>query len=273
MTKRLSPNDDVNNFLKIYDCDACTTKLHMLVAISSDIGYRRKILTDKLAEDARTRAVEYAYPAHSHQYGIVDEVGDGMESLVATHTAHIQVLLEMELALVDDGTAALSAIRQGGHHGSGRRRELLGCRSRSTLQPFGTHLGTHVTKDDGGHLAIHHLDGSYRGQPLDTHRVASLQRTLVSFLTDSSLTQLFCRLPTLLCFLQLAFLVTLLALLYLSDFAGYQLVVCLGIYLTDFLLEAVQVFTDAFRLLLLCLTLTYLADGISIFLLLSPKSS
>lgn len=59
-----------------------------------------KILTDELAEDACARSVEYAYAGHADKNGVVDEIGDGRDGFVAAHAADIEVLLEVEFAVV-----------------------------------------------------------------------------------------------------------------------------------------------------------------------------
>ena len=45
--------------------------------------------------------MQYAYTRHTEQYGIVYIIGDGLQGLLATHTTHVDVLLELQAALRD----------------------------------------------------------------------------------------------------------------------------------------------------------------------------
>ena len=49
-----------------------------------------------------------AHARHTHEYGVVDEVLHGVQRLVTTHSAHVEVLVEVELVLVD-GLTRLAA--------------------------------------------------------------------------------------------------------------------------------------------------------------------
>ena len=60
-----------------------------------------QVLTDELAEDAVALAVEDAHARHAYEDGIVDEILHGGQSLVATHTAHVYVLMEVGTTVVD----------------------------------------------------------------------------------------------------------------------------------------------------------------------------
>lgn len=86
--------------VKVYHGDACPAKLYVLVAIGTDIGDGMQVLANQLAQDAAARAVEDAHTRHAHENGIVDEVGDGIDSLIAAHAAHVQILAEIQLARV-----------------------------------------------------------------------------------------------------------------------------------------------------------------------------
>ena len=86
---------------KINNRDSCSSELHMLIGEVGDIGNGSQVFTDELSENTRSCAVENTYPADSHQNGVVDEIGDGIDGLVTTHAPHIQILLELTPSLVD----------------------------------------------------------------------------------------------------------------------------------------------------------------------------
>ena len=77
---------------QFYDGDAGTSKLWMLIVVVGDGRYGGNVLTNKGAENARACAVKYAHAACTSHEGIVDEVGHGLYSLFASHTAHVDVL-------------------------------------------------------------------------------------------------------------------------------------------------------------------------------------
>ena len=75
--------------------DACTTKLYVLVATTGHGRVGLQVLSYEGAQDAVARAMQYAHARHAQQYGIVDVVGDSLQGLFATHTTHVDVLLEV----------------------------------------------------------------------------------------------------------------------------------------------------------------------------------
>ena len=83
--------------LEIYNRNSRTAKLHMLVLAACHIRYRQQVLTDELAQNAVALAVQNAHTRHSYKYSVVDEVLHSVQSFVATHATHIEILMEVEL--------------------------------------------------------------------------------------------------------------------------------------------------------------------------------
>ena len=71
----------------------------MFVASLGDVGDRVQILADELAQDACARSMKDAHAAHAYQDGIVDEMHHSVNSLVASHATHVQVLMEVLLSV------------------------------------------------------------------------------------------------------------------------------------------------------------------------------
>ena len=80
----------------------------MLVLAACHIGYRLQILAYKLSQNSISLAVKYSHTRHSHEYSVVDEVLHSVQSLVATHSPHVKVLMEVQLVRVNS-LACLSA--------------------------------------------------------------------------------------------------------------------------------------------------------------------
>ena len=83
--------------LEIYTRNSRTAKLHMLVLAACHIRYRLQVLTDELAQNAVALAMQNAHTRHSYKYSVVDEVLHSVQSFVATHATHIEILMEVEL--------------------------------------------------------------------------------------------------------------------------------------------------------------------------------
>ena len=69
----------------------------MLVFGTYHVGYRVQVLTNQLTQDAGTRTMKNANTRHTYQYGIVEEMHHGVQSLVTTHASDIYVLMEILL--------------------------------------------------------------------------------------------------------------------------------------------------------------------------------
>ena len=72
----------------------------MLVAVLFDIGNSGQILSYKLPQDTCSCAVKNAYTGHADEYGIIYEIGHGIDGFIASHAAHIKVLPEVQLAVI-----------------------------------------------------------------------------------------------------------------------------------------------------------------------------
>ena len=234
----------------------------MLVLVVFYVGNGGQILADELAQNTRSSTVQNAYSRHSHKDGIVDEIGDGIDGFVASHAADVDVLLEVQFAVIDDVAGIVRNVGIGACDGGVTLfglAFLLRFGGFGMLQPLSPHLGLHIAKDDGGHLAVYAFNGSDAGESLDAHGVADGNGGLLRMILiiPSTLTIL-STLSTLISLLLTPFLLSLLPLLYLPDLAGYSLVVA-GIHLGNLVLEGVQLFAYPSRSLLLSLTFTYLA--------------
>ena len=196
--------------------------------------------------------MEDAHTAHTHQNGIVDEIGHGVEGFVAAHAAHINVLVELLPSVVY--RLARGAVHR--HGGPVFKGGLVGM-----LQTVGTHLGAHVAEHYSGCLAVGLLNRAYGAQTFYPHTVAHFQHFLLfCFLDLLGLLRSLGRLA--LCLLLAAAVAALLAFLYLAYLARHQLFVGLRVYLQHFLLKLVQVFTQLAGRFALGLALAYLADGV-----------
>ena len=69
----------------------------MLIGIMRHIRHAAQVLTDELSEDSVALAMENSNSWHSYQDGIVNEILNGIQCLIATHTSHIQILMEIGL--------------------------------------------------------------------------------------------------------------------------------------------------------------------------------
>ena len=81
--------------------DAGTAKLDMLVGVVHHVGDGAQILAYELAQDAVALAVEDAHSLRAHEDGIVYIILYGNQRLVSAHAAHVEVLAEVFLVLVD----------------------------------------------------------------------------------------------------------------------------------------------------------------------------
>ena len=95
--------EDANSFsgafflLKIYNRDAGTAELNMLIGIMCHIRNAAQVLADELSEDSVALAMENSNSWHTYQDGIVNEILNGIQCLIATHTSYIQILMEIGL--------------------------------------------------------------------------------------------------------------------------------------------------------------------------------
>ena len=149
----------------------------MLVAVVCDVGNGGQILAYQLPQDARSRAVQDSHARHAYEDGIVDEIGDGVDGLVASHTAHVEVLSEVQFAVVYhlagvlryhpvracDIVVALLGLRE-------LRGGFLGA-----FQTVGTHLRTHAAEDDHRLTAVDAFNLADGREAFDAHGVAGLQ--------------------------------------------------------------------------------------------------
>ena len=87
-----------------------TAKLDVLVVVILDGGYSVEVLAYQVAQDAVSGAVEDADAAHADERGIVNKVHYGLNGLVTAHSAHVNIGLEREFAVVDVFVSLLAHI-------------------------------------------------------------------------------------------------------------------------------------------------------------------
>ena len=112
----------------------------MFVARIGDGRHCAEVLTDELTEGTCACAVQDADASYADLYGIVDEQLHGVEGLVASHSAHVDILLEME-ALLAHEVLCLAA-----DEGGSRRLLLLLrrlCRHETIQADCRSHLSEH----------------------------------------------------------------------------------------------------------------------------------
>lgn len=76
-----------------------SSKLYVLVVVAAYTVDCVEILSYVLAECSRACAMKYAHTLGIESYGIVDVVCYGLYGFVDAHSAHVDLLLEVELSL------------------------------------------------------------------------------------------------------------------------------------------------------------------------------
>ena len=211
--------EDDNSFfwrfflLKINYRDAGTAELNMLIGIMRHIWNAAQVLTDELAENTIALAMKNSNSWHSYQDGIVNEILNGIQCLIATHTSYIQILVEVGL---------VGIYRLAGLLADTIRSQVLlallgliyvfGCGC-GVLQSVEAHLGAHAAENSSGSIAVDALYLSYRSQALDSYGIAHLDFPLaVALYLALGISQSRSRLLLILLFLSLALGMALLAL-------------------------------------------------------------
>ena len=82
----------------------------MLIATADDIGEGIEVVADEFAEDAIALAMEDAHVVGTYEDGIVDEVLNLKQCLVASQTANVYLLTEILLVGIDDLTGHLGIL-------------------------------------------------------------------------------------------------------------------------------------------------------------------
>ena len=70
----------------------------MLIVIGSYAGHGVEILANESAEYAIAGAVQNAHIFAAELNGVVEEIGNSLDRFVSSHAAHIDFILETELA-------------------------------------------------------------------------------------------------------------------------------------------------------------------------------
>jgi hypothetical protein len=76
----------------------------VLIATADDVGEGIEVVADEFAEDAVALAVQDAHGVGTYEDGIVDEVLNLKQCLVASQTANVYLLTEILLVGIDDLT-------------------------------------------------------------------------------------------------------------------------------------------------------------------------
>ena len=113
-----------------------------------------------MAQDARACAVEDAYARHAHLCGVVDEMLHSIQGLVASHSAYVDVLLEVQLFLAH-GILGLAAEEA---HARARFFFLRFARGHEAVH---LHLSAHLPEEHRGCLSVDAQQTSHGGLAFD----------------------------------------------------------------------------------------------------------
>lgn len=80
---------------KLYNGDAGPAELDMFVVVVADAGNGMQIIPNQLPEDAGTGSMKNTDAGRTDLYGVVNEVGDCLESFVAPHASDVDFLFEV----------------------------------------------------------------------------------------------------------------------------------------------------------------------------------
>ena len=146
----------------------------MLIGIMRHIWNAAQVLTDELAENSIALAMKNSNSWHSYQDGIINEILNGIQCLIATHTSYIQILVEVGLVGIYRLAGLLAdTIRSQVFLALLGLIYVFGCGC-GVLQSVEAHLGAHAAENSSGSIAIDALNLSYRSQALDSYGIAHL---------------------------------------------------------------------------------------------------
>lgn len=84
---------------KFYNGYAGAAKLDMLVAVGTYSRNGIEVLAEILPEGTGACAVEYSHRFCAETDRVVDVVSDGLDCFIDSHAPHVNLLLEIELAV------------------------------------------------------------------------------------------------------------------------------------------------------------------------------
>lgn len=73
----------------------------MLIGIMRYIWNAAQVLPDELSENSVALAMKNSNSWHTYQDGIVNEILNGIQCFIATHTSNIQILMEIGLVSIN----------------------------------------------------------------------------------------------------------------------------------------------------------------------------
>ena len=153
---------------EIYDRDAGTTELGILVAVGSDFGNGVEILTDELAKDAVTSSVKNAHAGSIGHKCIVDEEADDLHALVAAKSTDIYLAGEIQCGFT-------YLILRGGTYDV--HRAALGLRCLSRLKFVELHIDLNGSESHQSLTPIDFEDASRRTLAVHLDITAYLELT------------------------------------------------------------------------------------------------
>ena len=109
-------NQRIPFLFEVNDRNACPTKLHMFVCIVGDVGHRMEVLSEELSQDTVTLSMKDPYTGYAGKNGIVNKIGNSIQSLITPHAPHIQILLEVLYMTIYRGACTSRQLR--GEHGN-----------------------------------------------------------------------------------------------------------------------------------------------------------
>ena len=147
-----------------------TTELDVLVVVVLYGGYSVEILADEVAQYAVAGAVQDTHAAHSDERGIINKVHDGLDSLITTHAADIDIGLECKLAVVDIVMSLLADICGGTY--------ILNLDRLSSLQTVSLDYGGNLSESDRHIILVYGNHLTNLGLAGKTYRVTNLECAL-----------------------------------------------------------------------------------------------
>ena len=75
---------------------ACSAEADVFLVEVGDGGHGGKVLADECLEDACACSMEDFHSGRSRYAGVVDEVCEGLDGLIASHASHVELFAEIE---------------------------------------------------------------------------------------------------------------------------------------------------------------------------------
>ena len=147
-----------------------TAKLDVLVVVVLDGGYGVEVLANQVSQDAVSGAVEDADAAHADERGVIYKVHYGLNGLVTAHSAHVDIGLESQFAVVDVIVGLLAHICGG--------TDLLNLYGLGGLQAVGLDCAGYLTESNRDIVLVYRYYFTDLGLTGQTDGVTHFELTL-----------------------------------------------------------------------------------------------